>query len=484
MKTGKLSVRLSVYIMILIIFCTYGVTFLSYNQLATLSKSIAQAQLEKQTELLAITLASPVWTFNSEAIKSTGESLLQENEDIHVMGIQILDFEKKELYFGRRKLDPEKLIDSYPKLSQKIVYNNENIGELTVWADPSPLNSRFFKIIKFTTAIIFIAGTIVSFSVYFALARMLAKPLKTIKKAATALLAGDFRTRIDENLDYEFLLLARAYNQMFDEIERRDKELRHYNENLEKLVEERTKESDFQKSLLVQASKMATLGEFAGNVAHEINNPLSVIQGNAQIIGKALNDNNTEKIEKSKDKIIAMVDRISKIINGLRSFARDGSKDEMKPFEMKKLFEAIHDLSARRLQANNIELKFDCKSSDKYILGREIQISQVLMNLINNSSDAIQELKEKWIEISCYNVDSNLFITVADSGPGIPKNIQDKMMNPFYTSKEIGKGTGLGLSISMGIINDHNGELYYVQESKNTKFCIKIHRYIELKEAI
>ncbi len=105
------------------------------------------------------------------------------------------------------------------------------------------------------------------------------------------------------------------------------------------------------------------------------------------------------------------------------------------------------------------------------------------MNLINNASDAIENLPEKWIEIACYNIDSFLYITITDSGTGIPKHIQEKMMNPFFTSKEIGKGTGLGLSISMGIIKDHHGELFYVTEAKNTQFCIKIPRYVELKEA-
>ncbi len=469
--------------MILIVMSSFGMTYFIYFQLSELTKSIVQKQVERETELVAISLSSALWTFNNASIKSTGDSLLERVEDIDIVAVQVLDSEKKVVYYKNNETYNKENNEKSSQKSKPIVYNNENIGEVTVWADSSQFKNNFFKIVQLTTIIFFFVNIIVSFLSYVVLRRLLSKPLRVLKKSAIGLLNGNLRTRIDENLDYEFLVLAKAYNQMFDEIERRDKELRDYNVNLEKLVEQRTQETDLQKSLLIQASRLATLGEFAGNVAHEINNPLAVIQGNAQIINKAIAENNIEKVEKSTSKIISMVERIGKIINGLRSFARDGSQDKMLPFEMSKLFEVINDLATRRLQSRDISLKFNCQDTDRFVYGREIQLSQVIMNLINNASDAIENLPERWIEISCKNQDLFLYIFVTDSGFGISKEIREKMMNPFFTTKEIGKGTGLGLSISMGIVKDHGGELIYVEESKNTQFCIKLPKYIEDRKA-
>ncbi len=109
-------------------------------------------------------------------------------------------------------------------------------------------------------------------------------------------------------------------------------------------------------------------------------------------------------------------------------------------------------------------------------MARPTQISQVLLNLLNNSFDAIEERAEKWIRVR-FEINSNkkiLIIKVTDSGDGIPNEIVHKMMNPFFTTKDIGKGTGLGLSISKGIIEEHGGHLIYNAQSKNTEFVVEL----------
>lgn len=219
------------------------------------------------------------------------------------------------------------------------------------------------------------------------------------------------------------------------------------------------------------AAKMASLGEMASGVAHEINNPLSVIQMNAQHILKRLRSDHPEipDMEQRLERILKTTQRIEKTIKGLRSFARDGEKD---PFDIVPLCSILDDtleLCAARLKSHDIDLRISNQLPDIEIEARPIQLSQVLLNLLNNSHDAILELPEKWIELQIFRQEDMIRIQVTDSGSGIPMLIQEKLMTPFFTTKEPGRGTGLGLSISKGIIEAHHGRFWIDNECKNTR---------------
>ena len=118
----------------------------------------------------------------------------------------------------------------------------------------------------------------------------------------------------------------------------------------------------------------------------------------------------------------------------------------------------------------NVDLKIADIEPGLEIACRPTQIAQVLVNLINNSRDAVSNLNEKWIKVEVDKTDDNIIIAITDSGPGIPASVRAKMFNPFFTTKEVGVGTGLGLSISAGIIKSHNGQLRLASKSKNTRF--------------
>src|SRR6185312_3312229 len=112
--------------------------------------------------------------------------------------------------------------------------------------------------------------------------------------------------------------------------------------------------------------------------------------------------------------------------------------------------------------------------ADLRIHARPSQISQVLLNLLNNGLDAIRTMTQPWIEIAVVKCEDLVEISVTDSGHGIPNHIANRMMEPFFTTKEVGSGTGLGLAISRGIIEDHHGKFYYDQESANTRFVVAL----------
>jgi signal transduction histidine kinase len=225
---------------------------------------------------------------------------------------------------------------------------------------------------------------------------------------------------------------------------------------------------------LVVASRLAATGEMAAGIAHEINTPLCAIALNAEMIlmeNDSLSGPNAG-ISKRANSIIEIGHRISKIIDGLKGFSRDARQDEKQVFSIESLMTTTLSLCNERFQNNGVQVTVLKDHLDTQVYGQIIQLSQVLLNLLNNSFDAIQEQNEKWIRIEVALTDPTVEIRLTDSGRGIKKEIRDKMFNPFFTTKDIGKGTGLGLSISFGIVQNHGGRLYYDEQSQNTRFVI------------
>lgn len=228
-----------------------------------------------------------------------------------------------------------------------------------------------------------------------------------------------------------------------------------------------------QRASLITAAKMSSLGEMAGGIAHEINNPLSIIVMKANQMRRRL-ESDPHLVAKGLDdlnKIEITANRIAKIIKGLRTFSRDSEKDPPQKNSLKEILDDTLELCYEKLKFKNIQLTSEIPA-DLLINCRPTQISQIFMNLVSNSMDAIEKLESPWIKITAQTENQNVKITIADSGPGIPRHIVTKMMQPFYTTKDIGKGTGLGLSISQSIAKDHGGQLYYDDGASNTTFIL------------
>lgn len=244
----------------------------------------------------------------------------------------------------------------------------------------------------------------------------------------------------------------------------------------QKKLEEARETLESQRIMLIQSGKMSTLGEMAAGIAHEINNPLTIIEGKASQIKKAIitMPSPDERLMPAIEKISKMTDRISTIIRGLRNFARDGERDPLENKKVNSIIEETLDLCETRLKNHNVQIIYSPNEADYIISCRPTQISQVLLNLIHNANDAMNELEEKWIKISVNQVGPDVVISVEDAGLGISKEMEEKIFNPFFTTKEAGKGTGLGLSISRGIIEEHDGKIYVDHKNKNTMFRIHL----------
>lgn len=229
--------------------------------------------------------------------------------------------------------------------------------------------------------------------------------------------------------------------------------------------------------LLLNAAKMSALGEMASGIAHEINNPLSIIIMQVQSLLRKFYNHELDDVmfEEGLVKIISTAQRIGKVVKGLSAISRNSENDPKKAVSVVSIIDDTIQLSGERFQTHGIELRlnFSAKDSD-IIFCHPPQIMQVLLNLLNNAFDAVSTLSEKWVEINVKDDSEKVVISVSDSGKGISNQFLSRIMQPFFTTKEAGKGTGLGLSISKSIVEEHGGEFYYQKNAPHTTFVVEL----------
>jgi C4-dicarboxylate-specific signal transduction histidine kinase len=215
----------------------------------------------------------------------------------------------------------------------------------------------------------------------------------------------------------------------------------------------------------------------AGGIAHEINNPLGIIHAYASDLLEMARGQQASPaiVERTSARIVATAERIESIIRSLRHIAREGDADPIQPASMQQLIEHVLELSRERLRMHSIRLSCSPIDPNLQVPCREVQISQVVMNLLQNAFDAVVETSgEKWIEVELHVGENSVVVSVIDSGPGVPVEIRDRIMEPFFTTKPVGKGMGLGLSLARSIARQHGGDLTLGEHQGHTSFSLSL----------
>jgi C4-dicarboxylate-specific signal transduction histidine kinase len=233
-----------------------------------------------------------------------------------------------------------------------------------------------------------------------------------------------------------------------------------------------------QKEQIAASSKMDSLGRLAAGIAHEINNPLTIVYGQTCVLRERIARGGVDVDEavRGLDNIEKMTKRIVDIISGLRMFARDGSEDTLDFCSLHEIVESTLAPCAGQLWASRIEFIYERPKGDDHVRCRAVQISQVLLNLINNAHDAVlARPTNRRIRVEIVPGATAVEILVFDNGHGVSPQVRANLFQPFFTTKPLGKGTGLGLSIARGIVSEHGGEISF-RPGTETCFAIRLPR--------
>ncbi len=227
---------------------------------------------------------------------------------------------------------------------------------------------------------------------------------------------------------------------------------------------------------LIQNSKMVALGQMSSGVSHEINNPLAIISNCADQIESYLNKDQKDKtaLQPSLDKINKATQRISRIVQGLHNFSQGDNAEVFNRVDTREIITDACELYAEKFRTSGIDLQVKLPEKPVVAFCQRVRLTHLLSNLLLNAYDDCVKQPSPQIKVILETDSSDIKISVIDNGPGVPKSIENQIMQPFFTTKEVGQGTGLGLSIALGIAQSNHGDLYLDRKISPSCFTLKL----------
>jgi signal transduction histidine kinase len=225
-----------------------------------------------------------------------------------------------------------------------------------------------------------------------------------------------------------------------------------------------------------ESSRLTALGVMASGVAHEINNPLAILRGRLEQLIEVIEQPSIDvayatELARKSEKVI---DRIAKITRGLQALSQDTSQMAFESTSVSSIFDSIAEIVTARFRSSGVRLEFLSPALELSVTCRSTQVAQVVLNLMNNSFDAVESLSERWVRVEAVDKGEFVQILVTDSGRGVSSEVEKRMFDPFFTTKPVGKGTGLGLSTSRSIAEAHGGKLDYEFVGGRTRFVLTL----------
>ncbi|HEU0264480.1 MAG TPA: cache domain-containing protein [Geobacterales bacterium] len=349
------------------------------------------------------------------------------------------------------------------------------IGSLYVGIHEQPFTAMRSRI-NLIFALVLLGASLIGITLSGVLAGRLARPIRQLELLARRVTAGERELSLTVEGRDEIGELAQEFNQMTRTLGEQEREIRLLNRQLEQKVVERTAELEEKKIILTRtqeelqrATRLADLGVLAAGVAHEINNPMAIIRGNAELLQLALPEEDPNREEVST--IADQVERVERIVAGLLAFARQEEK-RLSRFLLSELIDDILKQLGHQVPLQRIAIHRQADPALPPLEGDRHQLRQVFTNLLLNAIQAMPD--GGTLSVSCrYIANQGLAeVTVVDTGIGINPADQQRIFNPFFTTK--GSGTGLGLSISYGIVRDHGGTIDLASDKSSTTFRVSL----------
>jgi len=284
--------------------------------------------------------------------------------------------------------------------------------------------------------------------------RSLTVPIHRLKTSARALQEGRYEEPIGSFGRDELGELAQAFGHMAREIRRRDEEIRAWNADLQRRVDEKSEELKAAQDQILRARRLAAMGSLGAGVAHEINNPLMALAGFLAILQRDGIAKQIPTLKKAQDQ----VHRVARIVEGMLQFTTQERAVQGRKFELAAPVRSVLQKYAPQLTRSGIEVAAELDAPLREAEGDPVQIEQVVEHLVRNAIQAMPGGGKLRVSLAAVGGDS-LKLVVADTGRGIAPGVKDRIFDPFFSTKDDGKGAGLGLSISHSIVEAHHGRI-------------------------
>lgn len=265
------------------------------------------------------------------------------------------------------------------------------------------------------------------------------------------------RARIEERLR----LQEETRNELERRVDERTADLARVNEQIElEIAERRLTEQELRKTQadLIQAGKLAGLGQMSAALSHEFNQPLAAAKTYADSAALLIDRGRVPEAQDNVRRISSLIDRMASISRHLRNFARKPN-EKLGPVPLSDVIADTLEIVAPRLKAADAKLVVQLSDETLIVKAGPVRLQQVLVNIISNAADAVEGLDDRRIKLSARREEDRVIVEVRDHGSGVPAAIAERIFDPFFTTKGVGKGLGLGLSISYNIIKDFGGNL-------------------------
>jgi two-component system NtrC family sensor kinase len=355
------------------------------------------------------------------------------------------------------------------------------LGVLDVAFDLDPVDTEMAAMQRRVFIVAGIHIFLIGIFIIFFIRHFVDVPIQKLIDGTRAVSAMHLDTPIVVDTGGELGELAQSFDAMRERLKLALKELNEFTESLETKVAERTEELNAVNQRLQRSDRLASLGQLAASVAHEINNPIFGVLNLSSLLQRIINEdgippNRIEEVRKHLDRIVDETSRVGRIVADLLAFSKR-SKPQQTKTDMNAVVNSALAIIGHKLKLMNVEIDVCLASDLPVILCDASQMQQVLVNLIMNGAEATQGRTGACVKVTM-RVDKRagtLALQVSDNGDGIPQEYLSKIFDPFFTTKEEGKGVGLGLAVVYGIIQSHHGDIEAKSDPKTgTVFTVTL----------